>query len=803
MFSKSNLIFCLLFICSAGAVAIQPQAVPEQLPVAQQAGTPHFPSCIRYTGTLSGQAQQTVNLTFAVYKDQQGDQPLWQESQNVELDASGRFSALLGFASPGGVPQSIFLSSDAQWLGVRVNNGPELPRALLVSVPYAMKAQTADTLAGLPASDFVLRSELPQLLQTLGLQQSPIAAVPLAQAPGNFVPQATTVSNPTTVMQSNSATDVLMVEQDGTGYSLHVVGNSNSAILAETTSQSDSTFTILSVNHAPGGTGMRAEAQATTGHGFGVMGVSFGDTGTGVYGENSRLTGTTYGVRGKSLSDSGMGVFGTALSSTGPTTGVRGQTSSPSGTAGVFDAYNGGNIISGRSSGVEKFRIDAAGNMTATGAVTAASFAGDGSTLTNVNASFLGGSPASSFLRSGTGFALDNLGNLTATSFAGDGSKLTNVNANFLNGFPASTFFNADTAMFQKLNSTQLQINPDPQAATPNDGQYGSTVFMRDDLDTVHSMIGQAGSQMHFRLHRTEPDLAGVTDFLIAPYKFGMSIEYGGVVEVWSKHFSVHVNNSKQPGPEGAQFWVGDQLDTGGLYVTGNVSSLTDTGNVIVAADKFDHSSHGTLNFVTRNQADPFRFLNGPWGLEKTQAQLFTTQATSNFEVDSGSLAGALIADSSNNLVQIGSRTGNRVDIITADASPQVSVFVSGDVSIGSTVDSAKLSVGDSAQFQVSSAGAVTIGGGTLIAQHISTTTTVSFNGLEPATCTVVTTIVTGAADADSVALGVPNAIASAGDLVFFGWVSSPDTVSIRACNMGAANPGALSGITRVDVWKH
>ena len=123
-------------------------------------------------------------------------------------------------------------------------------------------------------------------------------------------------------MQSNSGTDVLMVEQDGTGYSLHAVGNTSSAIYAETTSQNASTnYTILSVNRAPGGTGLRSEAQANTGHGFGVMGVSFGDTGTGVYGENSRLTGTTYGVRGKSLSDSGIGVFGTNLSPTGSTVG--------------------------------------------------------------------------------------------------------------------------------------------------------------------------------------------------------------------------------------------------------------------------------------------------------------------------------------------------------------------------------------------------------------------------------------------------------------------------------------------------
>src|SRR5262249_50643906 len=160
-----------------------------------------------------------------------------------------------------------------------------------------------------------------------------------------------------------------------------------------------------SQNNAPGGTGLRAEAHAST-RGIGAWGVSYGDSGTGVLGETTPTSGTTYGVRGKVISDSGIGVFGANLSATGPTIGVRGQTSSPDGIAGVFDAFNGGNIFSGRSSGAERFRVDSAGNVIANGAV-------------------------------------------TAGSFSGDGSKLTNVNAAFLNGFPASTFFNDDVATFQ------------------------------------------------------------------------------------------------------------------------------------------------------------------------------------------------------------------------------------------------------------------------------------------------------------------------------------------------------------------
>ena len=133
----------------------------------------------------------------------------------------------------------------------------------------------------------------------------------------------------------------------------------------------------------------------------------------------------------------------------------------------------------------------------------------------------------------------------------------------------------------------------------------------------------------------------------------------------------------------------------------------------------------------------------------------------------------------------------------------QLSIFPTGDVSIGSTSDTAKLAVGSSGQFQVNTAGAVTIGGGTPIVQHISATSAVGFTSLAPASCQVYHHTVTGAADADTVALGVPNSMASAGDLTLFGWVNAPDTISVRACNMGAASVDSVAGTVRVDVWKH
>jgi hypothetical protein len=101
---------------------------------------------------LSGVA----GVTFAIYKDQDGGSPLWLESQNVQADAKGNYTAQLGATKPNGLPLDLFTSGEARWLGVTVNGGQEQSRVLLLSVPYALKAADADTVGGLPASAFML-----------------------------------------------------------------------------------------------------------------------------------------------------------------------------------------------------------------------------------------------------------------------------------------------------------------------------------------------------------------------------------------------------------------------------------------------------------------------------------------------------------------------------------------------------------------------------------------------------------------------------------------------------------------------
>src|SRR5579872_2296969 len=118
------------------------------------------PQLVSYSGKLIDAGGKPIvgldGVTFAIYKDQSDGSPLWMETQNVEADAKGNYTVQLGANSSQGIPLELFASGEARWLAVRVNNGGEQARMLLLSVPYALKAADAQTVGGLPASAFVL-----------------------------------------------------------------------------------------------------------------------------------------------------------------------------------------------------------------------------------------------------------------------------------------------------------------------------------------------------------------------------------------------------------------------------------------------------------------------------------------------------------------------------------------------------------------------------------------------------------------------------------------------------------------------
>jgi trimeric autotransporter adhesin len=169
------------------AVTFSAIALSAQTATDATATTIQVPRLIRINGILaeppaaSGNSRsidshpinsRSIDLAFSLYAEEAGGEPLWQETQRVEVDATGHYSALLGSTQPEGLPTELFKSAQAQWLGVARQGDQEQPRIMLVSVPFALKAGDAETLGGKPASAFApaVPSEIASPSRAPGLQ---------------------------------------------------------------------------------------------------------------------------------------------------------------------------------------------------------------------------------------------------------------------------------------------------------------------------------------------------------------------------------------------------------------------------------------------------------------------------------------------------------------------------------------------------------------------------------------------------------------------------------------------------------
>jgi hypothetical protein len=161
-------ICCLLLTLLLSPFTSFAQTPSSQLAV--PSASTDVPKLVKFSGTAKDETGKlmtgAVGITFSLYKDQQGGSPLWLETQNVQADAAGHYTAMLGSATTEGVPLEVFSSGEAQWLGVQIQGQPAQARVLLVSVPYALKAHEAETLSGRSISDFVLVSKTPSASPT-------------------------------------------------------------------------------------------------------------------------------------------------------------------------------------------------------------------------------------------------------------------------------------------------------------------------------------------------------------------------------------------------------------------------------------------------------------------------------------------------------------------------------------------------------------------------------------------------------------------------------------------------------------
>ena len=343
------------------------------------------PRLVKFGGVLTDSMGRPlsgeVEVTFALYKQETDEEPLWKETQKLQLDKQGSYTALIGATQTDGVPVGLFRSDEARWLGVQIQGEPQRPRILLVSVPYALKAVEAEKLGGKSASDFVLSESLGEQVRQVIQAQGQVAAQPTstgilqqgqAKTSNNtLAPQASSAGPmlPPTTFSGTTSNQVVLVRQNGSGSGLvatSVSGTGGSGLvgLATSTSTSSNQNGVFGQNAGAGAgvagiatntnagvgvygqsanfAGVFGNGTATSGYLNGVYGQSASTGGNGVSGNATATSGYANGVYGQSSAVFGAGVFGSALPTNGQASGVYGQSVNWVGVGGQATATSGG-----------------------------------------------------------------------------------------------------------------------------------------------------------------------------------------------------------------------------------------------------------------------------------------------------------------------------------------------------------------------------------------------------------------------------------------------------------------------------
>ena len=384
----SALVISTLLLCGLLAQSQQP-------PVATATNSV-VPPLVNFSGVLTDVTGKPltglIGVTFLLYRDSQGGAPLWMETQNVQPDKTGHYTAILGSTSRHGLPADIFLAGEAHWLGVQVQGQDERPRVLLVSTPYALKAGDAETLGGFPASAFMLAPSATGVASAVGpnATTSSLVAPPAAAnvtTSGGFASTLPMWTSPTNIQSSvitqigtgttakvgintTTPTSALDVRGGGTvrgplilpasGNATATVGRNSQPLnmaasvfrsgtstatnqmfqwqaepAGNNTANPSATLNLLfgSGGAVPAETGLSiASNGAITANGF--ISNTSNPSNYGLEGNETATTGYTAGVYGTSASPTGNGVMGVATSTgsgASPSSGVDGISYSPNG----------------------------------------------------------------------------------------------------------------------------------------------------------------------------------------------------------------------------------------------------------------------------------------------------------------------------------------------------------------------------------------------------------------------------------------------------------------------------------------
>jgi hypothetical protein len=294
----------LLLMCCALPLLAQSAASADSV----------VPGMVKFTGALNDANGKpltgTVGVTFLLYTEQSGGTPLWMETQNVQADKAGHYSVMLGSATSHGIPAKAFAAGEARWLAVQPSGQNELPRVMLASVPYSLKALDAETLGGRPASSFMTAPAAGAKNGSAAQpadQPNEIVCASGSACKAGFIPLFATHGGSAKVKDS-------IITQSGT--TVTVIGTEN--VSGDITSNGSVNADNVNANNI-----FANDSVSTTGSvaANSISGTTFtiGDDVSAIVGTAGAAgnAGATFGVAGDSASDSGRGIMGIATGESG------------------------------------------------------------------------------------------------------------------------------------------------------------------------------------------------------------------------------------------------------------------------------------------------------------------------------------------------------------------------------------------------------------------------------------------------------------------------------------------------------
>jgi hypothetical protein len=399
-------------------------------------------------------------------------------------------------------------------------------------------------------------------------------------------------------------------------------------------------------------------------------------------------------------------------------------------------------------------------------------------------------------------------GTVTATSFVGNGSGLTGVTATVVNGVYTTGLY-SDPAWIASLSGSKI-AGPVASALTAGvaltagaleaaPAQCGTNTFSTGiaangnancarpasaNLSDGGSLVLNNQANTFMGGKQTLPASAAGYATLNIP-NTGAVPNNPAMGDVWLTAADAHLMFQDNTNTTQRLAFLTDVGSSG--------SSLLGANNTFTGSNTFGRTITGSITgnagtvtngvYTTGAYADPswITFLSG--------GKITGTVPSAVTATSAGTATQAATAGNASNLGGVAAANYARRDVgntFTGDQS------VAGNVNVN----------GNSA-----TTGTVTIGGsGTPITAHLSMLVNPNFPALKPSNCASSNFTLTGAADGDTIALGIPNARMTVGGTpIYMAWVSAADTVTIQICNVHLASPqiSVGSGSIRVDLWKH